>query len=266
MDALAKQSKEAQKIAKELLGMNEPGVMIDWDFAKIWELAGRKVKFRLDIQQPSESEALRVGDTTWVPGMPLRDLDVEATVAKYGKAFLPGVTTQRAFTVPGPGRTKPSPKPNRLKTCGDISGSMLAEPTSLALYTCIREAERRDIPVAVNTFANSVVDFGGFTKDYYGLAERIHRDYSKAGGGNSVSGLEKSDDLKSGDLLLYITDFQLPDENQRHAVKTLQKLKARGVQVVFIAMFSSHDAACSGLNYTECLEIDDLYKATLQAI
>lgn len=265
MDSLVQQDEKTKEVAKELLGQIMPGVSINWALAELWEEAGKKVKFRLSITSKTPGEEMRVGDVTWVPGMPLRDLDVETTVKKYGKAFLPGVTTQRAFSIPGPGKEVPSPKPNRIKVCCDVSGSMANRPTSMALFTMIREAERRNIPVAVNTFANSVVTFEGFTKDYFGLAKQIHAGYSEAGGGNSVSGLEKSDDLRAGDLLLYITDFGLPECSQEQATTKIRELTAIGVQVVFIAMFEHHDAAVSGLSYTECFDIEDLSSKTLTA-
>ena len=68
-----------------------------------------------------------------------------------------------------------------------------------------------------------------------------------------------------GDLLTYITDFQLNDCDQKQAIEVLNALKTKGVSVVFIAMFR-HGAGSSGLSYVECPQIEDLADLTLNTI
>lgn len=265
LSGLIIQDEQTREIVDGLIGQYLPGVRINWAFEDLWQAAGKKVRFQLNLKQPAPAEALRAGDAPWVPGMPLRELDVARTLERQGR-FIPGVTTVCPQLVDGPGTFTDAPEPKRMAVNCDVSGSMSNTPTLRALFTFIREAQRRKKPVAVHLFGNRhyCVDF---SMDHRAVAQKVYDNYSAAGGGNSVAGPERLENLlRSGDLLTYITDFGLVSDDQARAGLILRALKSRGVAVVFIAMFEHHQAAVSGLQYVECLNIEDLADIALKTI
>jgi hypothetical protein len=91
----------------------------------------------------------------------------------------------------------------------DVSGSMHQCQTVTALFTFIREAQRRRKPVAVDIFGDSHY-YVPFSANYRQVAQCIYENYHVPGGGNSVAGPEKLvDKLQAGDLLMYVTDVRL---------------------------------------------------------
>ncbi|WP_429885727.1 hypothetical protein [Geoalkalibacter halelectricus] len=265
LEGLMIQDEQTRKIAGDLIGQLCPGIRINWGFEELWQAAGRKVRFRLNLKNRAPAEALRAGDAPWVVGMPMRELDVVRTLEARG-LFVAGITTLRAQMVQGPGTFKDAPEPQRMAINCDVSGSMHNTPTLRALFSFIREAQRRQKPVAVHLFADRIyaVDF---SMNHRSVAQQIYEHYRDAGGGNSVAGPERLENLlRSGDLLTYITDFGLDDTDQARASRILRALKSKGVAVIFIAMFEHHQAACSGLDYVACKDMEDLADITLKTI
>lgn len=264
LEGLVEQDEETKRVAGELIGQMCPGVKVNWTCQQLYEQAGKNVRFQMPFTDRAAGEKMRIGNRSWEPGMSMKDLDLRRTLRKHG-VFIPGKTTVRPLVQEGPGQPLPGPAPQRMIVNTDVSGSMLNTPTTLAMFTMIRDAERRRIPIAAHLFADRIVDFD-FTTDYWRLCQDIHKKYGTAGGGNSVAGLEKIENIaKSGDLLIYTTDFGLMSRDQQEATRILHKLKAMGVRIVFIAMFD-HDAAKAGVNYVECRDINDLADITLTAI
>lgn len=256
---------EIRDTVSEIIGQGQGGKKLNMDFERLWQKAGRKVRCQLECKEKSPGEMLRAGDLPWTPGMPLRDLDIVRTLEQRGR-FMPGQTTLRPLMVQGPGSYVDAPVPRRMVINCDVSGSMHQEPTVTALFTFIREAQRRRKPVAVDIFGDShyYVPFSGNHRE---VAQRVYENYHVPGGGNSVPGPEKLvDKLQSGDLLMYVTDFGLVGHDQEQAVKVLQALKGQGVAVVFICMFTEHYAARCGLPFVLCKRIEQLADLTLKTI
>jgi len=257
--------KELREVIEEEVGQRLGGKKLNWGFEKLWKDASKKVRFRLEMKQKGPGEQLRAGDQPWVPGMPLRELDVERTMERHGR-FLPGLTTVRPMIVEGPGTLADAPQPQRMAVCVDVSGSMDKDPTSMALMTFLREAQRRQKPVAVDMFANDHVQIE-FSTNYRKVGELAYEKYGHAGGGNSVPGPELiASRLRTGDLLLYITDFGLNEEDKVVAANTLRALKAKGVTVVFILMFTTGNIGNHNLPYVFCESIEALANVTLTSI
>jgi hypothetical protein len=256
---------EIRDTVSEIIGQGLGGQKLNMDFEQIWQKAGRKVRFQLECKEKSPGERLRAGDLPWTPGMPLRDLDIVRTLEQHGR-FMPGQTTLRPLMVQGPGSYVEAPVPRRMVINCDVSGSMNQCQTVTALFTFIREAQRRRKPVAVDIFGDSHY-YVPFSANYRQVAQRIYENYHVPGGGNSVAGPEQLvDKLQAGDLLTYVTDFGLVDSDQKQAVEVLQTLKGKGVAVVFICMFTESYAARCGLPYVLCENIEQLADLTLKTL
>lgn len=265
LEGLDLDDKETREIIEKEIGKGLGGKSLSIPFEKLWREAAHKVRFQMEFKQKAPGEQMRAGDLPWMPGMPLRKLDIERTMERFGK-FIPGRTTVQPHVVDGPGTYVDAPQPLRMAVCCDVSGSMSKDPTSMALMTFVHEARRRQKPVAVDMFADSHY-YIDFTMNYRKVGEEAYTNYRKAGGGNTVPGCEKiASKLRAGDLLLYITDFGLDGDDQRVAIKTMQNLKAQGVSVVFILMFDKHYIGNCSLPYVFCKNIEDLANITLTAI
>jgi hypothetical protein len=194
---------------------------------------------------------------------------------RYGK-FIPGVTTLQGTYVPGPGVPKDEGFPNIFISV-DCSGSMeTSSPypgrtcgynhdlVSATIFALMHEAKKRRTNVCVNLFADKywTSKLGG---DYVAIAKDVWKQVSAVGGGNSIGGLKPLRDMiKPGDLLVYVTDFQLNPKDQEEAKADLQSFLARGAEVAFIAMFN-HDADKSGIAYVECKTLQDLEGIALKS-
>ena len=265
LEGLNLEDREQREIIAELIGQGLGSHPLNLDFETCWQKAGRKVRFQLNAQQTSPGEMLRAGNLPWTAGMPLRDLDIVQTLEKSGQ-FLPGHTTVRPLLVNGPGSLVSTPEPRRMVINCDVSGSMSREGTVLALFTFIREAQRRRKPVAVDLFADGHYRTP-FSTQYRELAQTLFENYHVPGGGNSVPGPEELGTcLQAGDLLLYVTDFGLDCDDQQSAAHTLQALTSKGVSVVFICMFTDHYARASGLPFVLCPDVHALADLTLTTI
>jgi len=254
-----------RRILDKIIGSGIGAAPLNFEFERIWQKAGKKVRFQLNLKQPAPGQRLSAGYQPWVPGMPLRDLDMEATMSTYGR-FLPGRTTLRPLTVEGPGTYTDAPQPNRMVVNCDVSGSMRRESTLLALFVFLREAQRRNKVVAADLFGDDHV-VAPFSSNHRATAKHLFDRYHHAGGGNSVPGPENLvNQLKPGDLLLYVTDFGLNANDQEVANRSLLQLKGQGVTVVFILMFYEHYGTSTTLPYVFCEKIEDLSRITLTAI
>jgi hypothetical protein len=90
-----------------------------------------------------------------------------------------------------------------------VGGAMTGAATTLALFTFIREAQRRKKPVAVDLFGDRHFEVP-FSNSHREVAQRVLQNYHIPGGGNSVAGPELLvDRLQAGDLLMYVTDVRL---------------------------------------------------------
>jgi hypothetical protein len=231
----------------------------------MWLKAGKKVKFQMEFKTKTPGEQMRCGNLPWQSGMPLRNLDVVATTAKYGR-IIPGILSVQPFNVPGPGNLVDAGM-GRIVVNTDFSGSMAKYATCLGIFMMIREGERRKTEIAADLFGDRHWTHG-FTREYKKLARAVFDNSHKTGTGNSVAGCENLQalNLKAGDVVIYITDFGLNPCDMAQAKKSLLELKAKGVIVVFIAMFHHHLAAASGLPYIECPDIEKLGDITIKSI
>jgi hypothetical protein len=208
LEGLDLDDQEVRDTVSSIIGQGLAGEKLDMDFECLWQKAGRKVRFQLECKEKSPGEMLRAGDLPWTPGMPLRELDIVRSLERFGR-FLPGQTTVRPLLVQGPGNTADAPVPRRMLINCDVSGSMNRAATTLALFTFIREAQRRKKPVAVDLFGDRHFEVP-FSNSHREVAQRVLQNYHIPGGGNSVAGPELLvDRLQAGDLLMYVTDVRL---------------------------------------------------------
>jgi len=143
---------------------------------------------------------------------------------------------------------------------------MNREGTVLALFTFLREAQRRRKPVAVDLFADGHFRTP-FSTNHREVAQTLFANYHVPGGGNSVPGPEELEAcLQAGDLLLFVTDFGLDHDDQRRAAQILRTLTNQGVAVAFICMFTDHYARAAGLPFVLCPDINALADLTLTTI
>ena len=258
------------KIAAGLLGIPQD----EMGFHLVWNDAAKAIRFNIPFRGLAEGEKIKAYDSRWNPGMPVRDIDVQATMLRHGK-FIPGVTTLQGQYVPGPGVPKEEGFPNMFISV-DCSGSMeTSSPypgrpgsnhdlVSATIYALMHEAKKRRTKVCACLWADRYWT-SPLGSNYEAIGKDVWRKVGAVGGGNSVGGLKPlRDKIKAGDLLVYVTDFQLNREDQEEAKADLQYFISRGAEVAFIAMFN-HDAGRSGISYVECKTLQDLEGIALKS-
>ena len=255
--------------AAKLLGLNED----DAAFHFLWTIAAQKVKLQPPLGALGEGTVFAAANVPWQLGMPFKDLDIRSTIESGGR-FLPGVTTVQPHYVPGPGVPQEGTSP-RIMGSFDLSGSMLqpspvravhrnADTVLITCFAIIHDAKRRKVPVAMNLFGdrNYYVDW---SNNYEKVARDLFDHVNTPGWGNSCTGLEKCQPkLKTGDLLIYATDFYLCGYEERGAA-ALQGILNDGVNITFIAMFN-HCGHQAGIPFVECKTLDDLEGVALKSI
>lgn len=260
---------EESELARKLLGIAQE----EWAFQKVWNDANKSVRFE-GTSGKSAGPMRKVGNLPWSPGMPMRDLDIEDTVINSGR-FIPGITTVRGVHKPGPGMPQPAPVPTTLQFSVDGSGS-IEQPSPYregcnhdlacaAVFALIRYAQKHKIPVGGNVFGNTNHRIKT-SRDYQAVARETWSWICRVGGGNSVSGTETLTDVNAGSLLVYVTDFHLYAKDCERGKQDLQRLLDSGVDVAFIALFEGHNAAASGLKYSECKKLEDLKDLALKQV
>lgn len=265
--------KDAQiaKIAAGLLGIPQG----EMGFHLVWNDAAKAIRFDIPFCGIAEGEKIRAYDSRWNPGMPVRDIDVQSTMLRYGK-FIPSVTTLQGTYVPGPGVPKEEGFPNMFISV-DCSGSMeTSSPyperggynhdlVSATIFALMHEAKKRRTKVCTSLWADHywTSKLGG---DYESIAKDVWKNVSAVGGGNSVGGCKQiRDKVQPGDLVIYVTDFQLSEGDQREATADLKAFIARGAEVAFIAMFNHCADEAGGIPYVECKTLQDLEDIALKS-
>lgn len=258
------------KIATALLGIPQSEI----GFYLIYNDASKSIRFDIPFHGIAEGEKIRAYDNRWSPGMQIRDLDVQATMLRHGK-FIPGITSLQGAYVPGPGVPKEESFPSifisldcsgSMKTLSHYPGRTLSNHDLVltAIYALIHEAKKRRTKVCVNLWADSYWT-SALGSDYEDIAKTAWKQVTVVGNGNSVGGLKPLRDIvKPKDLLVYITDFQLNNEEQNEAKADLKLFISRGSEVVFIAMLE-HNASKSGVAYVECKSLRDLKGIALKS-
>lgn len=259
-----------REAAAKLLGLSEDEAA----FLMLWQMAAERVRLQTPLTGLGEGTAYPAGHVPWFPGMPIRDLNIEATLATGG-VFIPGITTLQDMVMPGPGFPVEGRFP-RICINVDTSGSVQSESplrpvynhdlVLIALFAMIHEAKRRRVEVSVDLFADSHYSIEWNT-DYEKTARKLFDNVRIPGSGNSVAGPEAKVKtwLKPGDLLVYITDFYLGESCCNLASELFQRFLANGIGIVFIAMFD-HCADASGLPFVECKQLEDLEEIALTSI
>lgn len=259
-----------REAAAKLLGLSEDEAA----FRMLWQMAAERVRLQTPLTGLGEGTAYPAGHVPWSPGMPIRDLNIEATLATGG-VFIPGITTLQDMIMPGPGFPVEGRSPRiciNVDTSGSVQSASPLRPmynhdlVLIALFAMIHEAKRRRVAVSVDLFADSHYSVEWNT-DYEKTARKLFDNVREPGGGNSVAGPEDKvkEWLMPGDLLVYITDFYLGGSNCALASELLQQFLANGIGIVFIAMFN-HCAEDSGLPFVECKELEDLEEIALASI
>lgn len=258
-----------REMAAKVLELNDE----DAAFYFLWTLAAQKVKLQPPLGKAGEGTVYSAGNVPWMLGMPLKDLDVRATIESGGR-FIPGVTTVQPHFVPGPGMPQEGTSP-RVMGSFDVSGSMWQsspvrdtynlDTVLIAAFAIIHEAKRRKVPVAFNLFGDHQY-YVDWSTNYEEVARKLFKNCMAPGGGNSCAGLEKDvrANLAPGDLLIYATDFYLCGSEEK-AAKILQELLRDGVHITFIAMFN-HCAEKAGIPFVECQTLEDLEGISLKSI
>lgn len=243
-------------------------------FEMLWSAAEERVRLQTPLCGVGEGTAFPAGSVPWAPGMPLRELNVESTLLNGG-IFIPGVTSVQDYIVPGPGMPVEGRFPRVCVSC-DTSGSMRKQSPIrnnhnldlclTSIYAMFHEARRRRVPIFGNLFADeNYSSKEGWTTNYKSVARELYQYQDHPGGGNSCTGTDGKvgELLRPGDMLIYITDFELCG-SESLAAKQLQKFVQDGINVVFIAMFH-HCAQQAGIPFVECKELKDLENVALHS-
>lgn len=267
IDLKDKADRDAAKIALQL-SEDEAA------FEMLWSAAEERVRLQTPLCGVGEGTAFPTGTVPWAPGMPLRELNVESTLLGGG-IFIPGVTTVQDYIVPGPGMPVEGRFPRVCVSC-DTSGSMrnkspIRNNRNLdlcltSIYAMFHEAKRRRVPIFGNLFADeNYSSREGWSTNYKVVARELYSYQNYPGGGNNCSGVHGKVEelLNPGDMLIYITDFELCG-SENDAANQLQRFVQDGINVVFIAMFN-HCAHLAGIPFVECNELEDLEKVALHS-
>jgi hypothetical protein len=208
---------------------------------------------------PAAPQGYPAGLNVWHPSMPLvgqRGLNVQASIRQGGPRLIPGITTRTDCFWPAPGQAA-STKPKRMGVSADVSGSMDKDDTILAICALLFWGAKHGLKVAATLFS----DYEKLYPWTYGavdLIDTLYEDYGGTGGGNNVTGLTRiKAEMEAGDVLFYATDFQI-FSSMEPAAAELKELVARGVRVIFFAMFTEQYARQAGVPYYFCPTIEEL--------
>jgi len=237
-------AKEMNKVGKALAGLYPNLTEVDFRSAsEPWKIQAHYRKWRAYsslipvIEELQREEAKRgfAGYLKWTPNMPLREMDAQRSIAKYG-VLIPGITTMKKVyekrgEMPGKGGS------GQVVLLVDKSDSMDSPPSKMeravdagvGVVECARRNKDRIVIITFDDYSHVILES---TRDYDGAVEELCQVF--ASGGTRISdalidALRMAEDRQA---TIIFTDCGWGDIGR--SIGLLSELRKRGNVVIFL--------------------------------